>query len=37
MHFCNKCENMLYVRLLAEDSDSLVYYCRNCGRIRSVN
>ncbi len=31
MHFCNKCENMLYIRLLAEDSDSLVYYCRNCG------
>ena len=31
MHFCNKCENMLYIRLLAEDSDNLVYYCRNCG------
>lgn len=31
MHFCNKCENMLYIRLLGEDSDSLVYYCRNCG------
>ena len=31
MHFCNKCENMLYVRLLEEDADSLVYYCRNCG------
>jgi len=22
---------MLYIRLLEEDSDSLVYYCRNCG------
>ena len=31
MHFCNTCENMLYIRLLEEDSDSLVYYCRNCG------
>ena len=31
MHFCDKCENMLYIRLLEEDSDSLVYYCRNCG------
>lgn len=31
MHFCNKCENMLYVRLLSEDSDSLVFYCKNCG------
>ena len=31
MHFCNKCDNMLYIRLLEEDADSLVYYCRNCG------
>lgn len=31
MHFCDKCENMLYIRLLEDDSDSLVYYCRNCG------
>jgi len=31
MHFCNKCENMLYIRILEEDSNSLVYYCRNCG------
>ena len=22
---------MLYIRLLEEESDSLVYYCRNCG------
>ena len=31
MHFCKTCENMLYIRLLEEDSNSLVYYCRNCG------
>lgn len=31
MHFCNNCENMLYIRLSGEESDSLVYYCRNCG------
>ena len=31
MHFCNKCENMLYIKLLHEDSNDLVYYCRNCG------
>ena len=31
MHFCSKCQNMMYIRLLEEDSDSLVYYCRNCG------
>ncbi len=32
MHFCNNCENMLYIRLLEEESDSLIYYCRNCGK-----
>lgn len=31
MHFCDKCSNMLYVRLQEEEADSLVYYCRNCG------
>ena len=31
MHFCNKCKNMLYIRLLTEDSNTLIYYCRNCG------
>ena len=31
MHFCKKCENMLYIRLVDEEGDSLVYYCRNCG------
>lgn len=31
MHFCNKCENMLYIRLMHEASNDLVYYCRNCG------
>ena len=31
MKFCNSCENMLYIRLLKEDSNNLVYYCRNCG------
>tara|TARA_B100001093_G_scaffold483518_1_gene516103 strand:+ start:3463 stop:3828 length:366 start_codon:yes stop_codon:yes gene_type:complete len=33
MHFCNNCDNMLYIRLQDEDSDSLVYYCRNCGKL----
>lgn len=31
MHFCDKCSNMLYIRLQEEESDSLIYYCRNCG------
>jgi len=36
MHFCGKCDNMLYIRLLDEDSDSLVYYCRNCGESHEL-
>ncbi len=31
MKFCNGCDNMLYIRLLKEDSNKLIYYCRNCG------
>ena len=31
MHFCHKCAKMLYIRLLQEESNVLVYYCRNCG------
>lgn len=36
MHFCTKCENMLYIRLLEEDSHGLVYYCRNCGNSEEL-
>ena len=31
MHFCDKCDNMLYIKLADEDTDELIYYCRNCG------
>jgi len=31
MHFCTNCENMYYIRINADDSNTLVYYCRNCG------
>jgi len=31
MKFCKNCDNMLYIRLLTEDSNQLIYYCRNCG------
>lgn len=31
MHFCSKCGNMYYLKLLNEDKDKLSYYCRNCG------
>lgn len=31
MHFCIECQNMYYIRLSTEDSNKLIYYCRNCG------
>ena len=31
MHFCSQCHNMYYLKVTAEDANSLVYYCRNCG------
>lgn len=31
MHFCSNCNNMYYIRINAEDPNTLVYYCRNCG------
>jgi len=30
MKFCKDCDNMLYLRL-NNDSNNLIYYCRNCG------
>ena len=33
MKFCEKCDNMYYLKLQEADSDQLVYYCRNCGYI----
>ena len=31
MHFCAKCQNMYYIRINAENTNKLVYYCRKCG------
>ena len=31
MHFCTVCNNMYYIRIDSENSNKLVYYCRNCG------
>lgn len=31
MHFCSVCNNMYYIRIDSNNSNSLVYYCRNCG------
>ncbi len=31
MHFCSQCKNMYYLKIQSEDSNKLLYYCRNCG------
>ena len=30
MKFCEKCDNMYYISINAEDPNKLVHYCRNC-------
>ena len=31
MKFCNICSNMLYISINENDTNKLIYYCRNCG------
>ena len=31
MKFCTVCDNMYYISIDPNDSNKLVYYCRNCG------
>jgi len=31
MRFCSNCENMYYIRIDANNTNKLVYYCRKCG------
>jgi DNA-directed RNA polymerase subunit M/transcription elongation factor TFIIS len=36
MHFCEKCDNMYYIKVVGDDdvgnaANSLIYYCRKCG------
>lgn len=31
MHFCQKCDNMYYLKLNDDDVNKLIYYCRHCG------
>ena len=31
MHFCSECQNMYYIRIDSENTNKLIYYCRNCG------
>ena len=37
MHFCSICQNMYYISIDANDSNKLVYYCRNCGYLDNNN
>ena len=36
MHFCIQCQNMYYISIDPDDSNKLVYYCRNCGNKDST-
>ena len=36
MHFCNKCENMYYIKISENDENKLLYYCRRCGNEDST-
>jgi len=31
MKFCNKCDNMYYIKLGDDNCNSILYYCKNCG------
>lgn len=31
MHFCSQCQNMYYISIDPNDTNKLIYYCRNCG------
>jgi DNA-directed RNA polymerase subunit M/transcription elongation factor TFIIS len=31
MKFCDKCDNMYYIGINAEDQNKITYYCRHCG------
>lgn len=36
MHFCSSCSNMYYIRIDGDNTNKLVYYCRNCGTEDNV-
>jgi len=31
MKFCEKCDNMYYIKISDNDENTLIYYCRKCG------
>lgn len=33
MKFCEKCDNMYYIGINAENQNELTYYCRNCSHV----
>jgi DNA-directed RNA polymerase subunit M/transcription elongation factor TFIIS len=33
MKFCDKCDNMYYIGINPDDTNKLVYYCRNCNYV----
>ena len=33
MHFCDKCNNMYYIKIQDNNCDKISYYCRNCGNV----
>ncbi len=37
MLFCEKCDNMYYLKINEEDSNSLVNYCKQCGYVDTSN
>jgi DNA-directed RNA polymerase subunit M/transcription elongation factor TFIIS len=36
MHFCTQCQNMYYISIDTNDTNKLIYYCRNCGNKDST-
>lgn len=33
MKFCVKCDNMYYIGINPENTNALIYYCRNCNYV----
>ena len=36
MLFCDKCNNMYYIRITNDEENNLIYYCRNCGHENEI-
>ena len=31
MNFCKVCDNMYYMKIKEDETEALIYYCKNCG------